>query len=203
MGLRERKKLATRRALQGAAVRLTLEHGLENVTVEAISAAADVSARTFFNYFATKEDALLGDVPVAPDEEARGEFVAGGPTGVFAEDLVVLLVASLVTSGDLATQRADTALRKQLMDREPQLLPGLLTRFHNVEQGLAGAIAERSDAPADDARSELAAAAAMSAVRHAMKRVPYGSGEGIDELHGRLSESLRMLGEVFAPETDA
>ena len=52
----------------------------------------------FFNYFAAKEDALLGDVPVAPDEPVRGTFVEGGPTGEFTEDLVPLRVATLITS---------------------------------------------------------------------------------------------------------
>ena len=47
MGLRERKKRATRRALRDAAVHLVLEHGLENVTVEEIAVAAEVSTRTF------------------------------------------------------------------------------------------------------------------------------------------------------------
>src|SRR3954469_8561476 len=59
VGLRERKKVATRQALHEAAVRLTVEHGLDRLTVEAIADAADVSRRTFSNYFANKEEALL------------------------------------------------------------------------------------------------------------------------------------------------
>lgn len=200
MGLRERKKLATRRALREAAVRLTLERGLENVTVEAISAEADVSPRTFFNYFATKEDALLDDVPVSLDEEARAAFVSGGPTGVFTEDLGSLLMASLLVSGDLGKQRADIALRRQLVDREPHLLPGLLSRFHDVERSVAAAMAEREGVAAEDARSQVAAAAAMSAMRHAMRMVPEQAEDGIDALRVHLEEAFRTLGEVFAPE---
>jgi AcrR family transcriptional regulator len=58
-GLRERKKRATRAALTEAAVRLAAEHGAEKVTVEAISAAAGVSVRTFFNYFDTRDDVFV------------------------------------------------------------------------------------------------------------------------------------------------
>jgi AcrR family transcriptional regulator len=58
-GLRERKKAATREAMHEAAVHLTLAHGIENLTVEAIADAAFVSRRTFSNYFANKEQALL------------------------------------------------------------------------------------------------------------------------------------------------
>ncbi|GAA0854283.1 TetR/AcrR family transcriptional regulator [Streptosporangium amethystogenes subsp. fukuiense] len=57
-GLRERKKQATREALMSAALRLTLERGLENVRIEDISAEAGVSPRTFSNYFSSKYEVL-------------------------------------------------------------------------------------------------------------------------------------------------
>jgi AcrR family transcriptional regulator len=58
LGLRERKKLDTRRALSDAALRLMFERGIDNVTREAIAGLAGVSVRTFSNYFAGKYDAL-------------------------------------------------------------------------------------------------------------------------------------------------
>ena len=63
--LRERKKAATREALQATALRLAVRNGLDALTVEAIAEAVDVSPRTFFNYFGSKEEALL------PSDEGR------------------------------------------------------------------------------------------------------------------------------------
>ena len=57
-GLRERKKVDTRRALSDAALELAFERGLENVTRDEIAARADVSLRTFNNYFANKYEAV-------------------------------------------------------------------------------------------------------------------------------------------------
>jgi AcrR family transcriptional regulator len=67
-GLRERKKLATRAALGQAAWQLTIERGYAHTRVEDIAAAAGVSARTFSNYFSSKEEALLS---VGEDRGAR------------------------------------------------------------------------------------------------------------------------------------
>lgn len=197
MGLRERKKQATRRALQDAAVRLTLERGLENVTVEEIAAEADVSTRTFFNYFATKEDALLGEVPRCPDEDMRRQFTEGGPTGDFVEDLITMLIAFLVSTDDLDTQRDDMRLRKQLMDREPQLVPRMLARFHTVEMELAATIAERTGVPAEDDRSVVVAAAAMAVMRHTMRRLRFSENEEASDVRARLRTDFRFLGEAY------
>jgi AcrR family transcriptional regulator len=58
LGLRERKKLDTRKALSDAALQLMFERGIDSVTREAIAGLAGVSLRTFSNYFAGKYDAL-------------------------------------------------------------------------------------------------------------------------------------------------
>ncbi|WP_242497576.1 TetR/AcrR family transcriptional regulator [Microbacterium protaetiae] len=59
-GLRERKREQTRRRLENAAVTIVLDGGLDALTIDAVSERAEVSPRTFFNYFDSKEDAILG-----------------------------------------------------------------------------------------------------------------------------------------------
>lgn len=63
VGLRERKKSETRQAIADAALDLALRHGPHDVTVDDIAAAADVSPRTVFNHFPSKEAAILGIDP--------------------------------------------------------------------------------------------------------------------------------------------
>ena len=58
-GLRERKKAETRTAISRAVMRLALEHGLDAVNADDIAAAANVSVRTFHNYFGNKQEALV------------------------------------------------------------------------------------------------------------------------------------------------
>jgi AcrR family transcriptional regulator len=62
VGLRERKKAETREAISHAAVELALRDGLENVRVADVAAAADVSPRTYNNYFASIPEAVCADL---------------------------------------------------------------------------------------------------------------------------------------------
>src|ERR1035441_3026233 len=62
-GRRDRKKRATRQALRDAALELVARRGFAHVTVEDIAEAADVATRTFFNYFPSKESAVIGADP--------------------------------------------------------------------------------------------------------------------------------------------
>jgi AcrR family transcriptional regulator len=92
-GLRERKKLATRAALGRAAWRLISERGYDKVRVEDIAEAAGVSVRTFSNYFASKDQALLS---IGEDRSQR--VVAALSARPPGEDLWEALAAAIATS---------------------------------------------------------------------------------------------------------
>src|SRR5829696_7712089 len=93
IGLRERKRAATSRAIQLAALELVAERGLERVTVEDIARRADVSPRTLFNYFSSKEEAFTGAIPELADAEATERFVTG--RGALLDDLLQLVLTSV------------------------------------------------------------------------------------------------------------
>ena len=89
---RERRKADTARGLAEAARGLTIEHGLNGFTIEELCERVGVSRRTFFNYFASKENAVIG-VPVDRDESGASErFLAAGARGMasLVDDLVDL-----------------------------------------------------------------------------------------------------------------
>lgn len=164
-GLRERKKRATRRALQLAALSLVAERGLDGVTTEEIAAAADVSSRTFFNYFPTKEDALVGADPEL-STRLTGEFLARPRA---ESPLQALRVVFLTQAEAIADNQPLWQLRQQVVQANPSLLPALVGASVQTERHLAEAIAERTGSDPDDTYPALVAAVASAAMRTALQ----------------------------------
>ena len=132
-GLRERKKRETARAIEVAAVELAAEFGLSEVTVDAISQRADVTSRTFFNYFASKEDAVLGaskafGPPVIPP-------IAYQP-GVSVLDTLITAVRDEIASIDFGTPELQ-AQRRAIALANPSLMVKDFQRLGDIEDDLA------------------------------------------------------------------
>ncbi|MCU1441368.1 MAG: TetR family transcriptional regulator [Rhodoglobus sp.] len=203
LGLRERKRLATRRAIQLAVIELVAERGLEGTTVDEVSRVADISPRTFFNYFASKEEALLGDQPVLPSDETVEQFVSGD--GAILDDLARVLVgAGAKSMKDIEMVQ----LRHALLKQYPQLFAMRMLTMRNFEDQVGQIVArrlERSDPVLAANPEELAAKArlitlvAFAAMRHAWMR--WATGEGTDTLSNRMIDSFEQLKGLF--DTDA
>ncbi|MDQ0374279.1 TetR/AcrR family transcriptional regulator [Cellulomonas humilata] len=179
LGLRERKKRARREALIDATHRLVAEHGLDAVTVEAICEEAGVSARTFFNYFETKDDAVLGHTPWPLDSDAAETFATGGPTGHLLADLQTL-VTSFLTDAPIGRQRLTRAL--ELAAKEPRLLARHLA-WMEQHKGQLSALVERrlgEDAPYS---SEIVGATLLFLTHATFMRWDAAGGTGSADEH--------------------
>lgn len=200
-GLRERKRLATRSAIQLAVLRLAVDRGIDQVTIEEISRAVDISPRTFFNYFPSKEAALAGDPPPLPDAAALEEFVqAGDSTGVLSDLSELLADAAQHT----LEHHNSLLLRRSLHRQYPQLLALRMASMRQFEQRLADIIAQRlakgdpllaEDAAALESRSRLLALVGMSAVKHAW--MCWADGTSSVPLPDRIRDSFAQLDAVL------
>ena len=163
-GLRERKKERTRRLLADVALDLFETRGYDRTTVDDIAAAADVSPRTFFRYFAAKDEALFdraGDVQV--------QFRALLSSRPADEPLLVSLreIGSALLAGELVD---DTRVRRVLSLAHTE--PALRTRYEGlmatIESDLTEWAAVRLAEPPSALRPRLVAAAVLAARRVAM-----------------------------------
>lgn len=164
---RERQKRERRLALIEAAQRLVGERGLDDVTVEEISSAAGLSTRTFFNYFDSKDDALLA----LPDERGFDDLlerVRSVAPGLSLQQIAVRLFAEHVAVGIApASRHAD---RHELLSRHPHLFAAGFRRMNEAQDAFAAAL--RAEAArrgvledADPAWANVVIAAAAGATR--------------------------------------
>jgi AcrR family transcriptional regulator len=172
VSLRERKKLATRRSLRRVALDLVAERGFVHVTVEDIAEAADVSPRTFFNYFPSKEAALFG---ANPERVAalRERLVHEAPGQTALEALRVVLVGEAqALAEELDELGGDPAFwlkRMKAAHVDPHLRAAQAAHLAMVERVVADALAERLGAdPEHDPYPVLLAGAAIGVMRATM-----------------------------------
>lgn len=166
-GRRERKKLATRQALHEAALRLVAERGLDAVSVDDIAERADVSPRTFFNYFTSKTDAVIGLDPAAP-QQLHDAFTSRPA----AESPVEAVRAvQRERAAEMAEEPELWPLRMQVIDAHPMLVQQLIASFGESERMLAEAIAERTGTRVGvDAYPTLLASVQACVMRTALHR---------------------------------
>jgi len=192
-GLRERKKTETRRALSSAAVRLARELGPDGVTIEAIAESAGVSPRTFFNYFASKDDAIVGVAPAEASELLRD--LVDQPED--ATPLAALRGMCMAAVARLEETADDLWARHQLTQDHPYLAARRVAAFADVERRLAAEIARRTGRDLDrDPYPALVVTAASGALKAAVS-VWQERGRR-DSLADVLDEALRHVEAGFA-----
>jgi AcrR family transcriptional regulator len=165
---RDQQKEQTRLDLALAAFDLAREHGLAGVRVPQIAAATGVSPRTFNNYFASKEAAIVW--PTARRATRLAANLAGRPAEEPLADALAAAVASMydqdemdgLPSGWLRDFRA-------LVAKEPALHGEYLKAAAAAEAALAGAIARRTGAEEDQLEPQVLAAVVAGAERAAVR----------------------------------
>ncbi len=164
VGLRERHKRSTRRALEDAALRLFARDGFDATTIEAIAAEAEVSSRTFFRYFSAKDEVL--DMGWAQRRARLQEEAARAPAG--AGDLAVAAAALVAMAHDLAPDHDRIRLRARAARSSSALRGRTADTMAAWEAALAEGLGVRRGLARPDPAAVVAAAAALAAWRTAI-----------------------------------
>ncbi len=164
LGLRERKKLERRRCIEAAAIDLFETTDFDGTTIEDIAAKADIAPRTFFYYFATKEDVVLADYAARLEliiDELGRQPEGDGPWAA-------LRASFLVVATDYSAERHQLVRRFAIMAENPSVYARSLQLQAGWEEALAEALAGRIGTD-NDIEARLMAAAALACMRSSLQ----------------------------------
>jgi AcrR family transcriptional regulator len=143
-GLRESKREALRRTVQRIAISMCKAHGFENVTVDEVAKAANVSSRTVFRHFSSKEEMLLWD-----DTDELVEAIRALPVGTQPVEAMRLLLVTLIP--ERFEQDRDLLVdRLAVLSSNPQLWNQMDQQHRMLADQLAPEFARLAGVPADD-----------------------------------------------------
>lgn len=197
---RERKKRQTRDALLRAALELFDAKGYEQTTVREITDAVDVSTRTFFRYFASKEDLVVSlgaDFSASLLDELRGRPATEDPFTALHGAFTAVFREYAAQSG---SDSAAVYLRiVRLIESTPPLLAGYLRNIHEQQDVVAATLAEREGVdPRTDRRPQLAATILLALVGLSVKRSLTDPQAGIDSIVEEFELALSQLDSALS-----
>src|SRR5437016_11716465 len=193
-GLREGRKRLTAAELEAAALRLFSERGFDSVTVDDIAAEADVSRRTFFRYFASKEDVLLANhfVQLARLRDAMAARPPDEPI------LTALRNALLSMTGDFEDRKEMVILRGRIMRDTPSLQARSLVLQKAWEDAMQEMVAERLKVdPALDLRPGVVSATTLAELGVSFQS--WLSAGATGDLIAMTAEALDLLNGGLPP----
>jgi AcrR family transcriptional regulator len=163
IGLRERKKLKTRAAIQREAMRLFLERGFEATTIEDIAEAVEISPSTFFNYFPSKEDVVFED-ELDPLILAAFDALPDETNPVRRLRMAMQTVFARMTPEQHRMMRE----RMRLMAVTPGLRGAMLSQFAGIVDQIAHLLGPRLGRDRDDFAVHNLAGAVLGVLLSAM-----------------------------------
>ena len=187
-GLRERKKQQTRAKIERVALQLFAERGYDQTTLADIAEAADISPRTIFAYFESKEDILFCDEPSM--YERLAQTLNDRPPGATTVDALREFISAIDESDE------QTKLRKRIIGANEGLRLSERGRSAAIEQLITESIAkDLGDIGPDDVRPRMIAASVTAAFSAVRDRLQEGSAEPIshEEALGILDEVIEFL----------
>jgi AcrR family transcriptional regulator len=202
--LRERKKLATRRSIRRVALDLIAERGFAQVTVEDIAEAADISPRTFFNYFPSKEAALFGS-DNDRTEALRQRLLRQPPDVAPLDALRAALVGEACAVADevaeLGGEPGAWLARMKAANVDPHLRAAQAAHMATVERVLAHTLAERLGTETDQDPYPVLLVSALMGVMRAAVMIWAGVG-GAVPLEQLTDASFQALADGFPEDCE-
>ncbi len=158
-GLRARKRQQTRERLTRTAMALFLERGFEATTLDDIAAAADISRRSFFHYFESKEDVVF-----AWQEESTAALIAAVAARPAGESM--LSAAENAISSMVRQLEPNEAMAMAQLKRDnPALQARDQVKYEKLERALAEALGKRAGHKTEKLQARLVAMIATGAMR--------------------------------------